>query len=109
VTLTPKELQEMAESMVSSEHGEVIHKVIDVIFTLRGMNTEVIDRMLAIHDVALQHMPDEMKPAFIGMITDLKLVKFFIEQAKAYDKTAEGEKAFESIFGNIKTNGPKTS
>ncbi len=97
-------LREMAKSM-PSEHRGTIEKVVMVMMTLRSLDVEVIDHMLNLHNLTLEHMPDQLKPAFVGMITDLTMVKVFIEQAKTYDKTVEGEKAFESVFGKITPHG----
>jgi hypothetical protein len=95
--MTPKEI----EAMLPSGHKATIRQVVDVMMKLRSMNVDVIDHMLETHRVTLGFMPDEIKPAFEGMITDLVLIKAFIEQAKAYNKTEEGEKAFERVFGKI--------
>jgi hypothetical protein len=106
MTISIDELREMSE-FLPRENKELIKKIVAVMMTLRQMNIEDVDRMLEIHQSAIAVMPEALKPAFNGMITDFLLIKAFIEQAKAYDKTEEGEKAFESVFGEIKIGGDK--
>lgn len=96
-----RELEKLGESFAHSHKG-LIKEIVNVMITLRKMNVEAIDQMLEMHRRALAFMPDQLKPAFEGMIIDFVLIKAFIEQAKAYDKTEEGEKAFEAVFGEIK-------
>lgn len=97
------ELREMAKSL---PHGnsETIKQVVAVMMTLRTMDVDSIDRMLDMHRLALPYMPEELKPAFVGMISDMTLIKVFVEQAKTYDRVEEGEKAFEAVFGELKTD-----
>jgi hypothetical protein len=102
--MTPEDLRTIAEmgEGFAHPHKGLIKEIVHVMMTLRKINVEAIDQMLDMHRRALAFMPDQLKPAFEVMITDFVLIKAFIEQAKAYDKTEEGEKAFEAVFGEIK-------
>jgi hypothetical protein len=98
--MTIDQLRKIAEVM-DTEGNPLVKNVARVVLLLREMDPEALGRMIDQSKEMELIAPEELRPAVWFMRQDLYLVKTFVEIAKQYDRTEEGIRSFESVFGEI--------
>lgn len=84
---------------LNEEDAKLTEEVVDILDRLKKIDTDRIDWVLKMGQMAKGFFPPEMIPTVDSLLTDFGLIKMFAEEARKYDKSEDAIKLAKKLLG----------